>query len=159
MDAQFDGLDKLEKAFSDLPSSVGAGVKLDAEAVVRGMVWEWGRIDINPGPKTMWSTSPGGYPAVLTITAPHGWIRVNRDQYQAILKEEMKKVNFIGAHPSKWPNMIRTAAGYAAERCANLMSQTAPIDTGLLRSSIHPVTEQDPTMQNDKGAVNIGDWF
>lgn len=148
MSLKLDGFDKLDRAFSGLPNFVAAGVKLEGEAAKYGLIWEWGRVDINPGPKTMWSTSPGGYPAVLTITAPLGWIRVNKAQFQVILKDELKKMNFSGSAPNKWPNMLRSALGYAAERCANLMSQTAPIDTGLLRASIHPVTENDPVMQD-----------
>ena len=155
MDFGIDGLDNLDRAFAGLPGSVAAGVKLDAVAAVRGAVWEWGRVDINPGPKTLWSTGPGGE-AVLTITAPHGWIRVNRDQYIRILKDELKRANFSGTAPGQWPGMLRTVLGLAAERCANLMAVTAPVDTGLLRASIHPVAENDPVMSQAGNELDLG---
>ncbi len=150
------GLDNLDRVFANLPNNVDAGVKLVGEAAEYGLVWEWGRVDVKPGPKTLWSTSPGGYPAVLTITAPHGWIRVNRDQYVAILKDEMRRANFANTHPTQWPEKMRTVLGLAAERCANLMAVTAPIDTGLLRSSIQPVREGDPILDEVGSALDLG---
>lgn len=150
------GLDNLDRIFSGLPKSVSAGVALTGEAAKYGLVWEWGRVDVSPGPKTLWSTSPGGYPAVLTITAPHGWIRVNRAQYVAILKDEMKRANFAKSHPSQWPEKMRAVLGFAAERCANLMAVTAPVDTGLLRASIKPVAEGDLLLDEIGSALDLG---
>jgi hypothetical protein len=155
------GLDNLDRVFASLPNRVSAGVKLVGEAANYGLTWEFGRVDIKPGPKTMWSDSPAGYPAVMTITAPFGWIRINREQYISILREELGRANFANTGPGQWPEKLRTVLGYAAERCGNVMAETAPMDTGLLRSSIFPVPDGDPLLdENDGSFYDLGgDWI
>jgi hypothetical protein len=150
------GLEKLDKLFGLLPSRIEGGVKLAANVAVRGLVWEWGIVDINPGPKTQYSTNPDGAEVVLTIQAPHGWIRVNRQQYIQFLKEEWNKVSWATLKASEWEQAIHDMLWAASSRCARLMEDTAPVDTGDLRSGIIAVNEPDPILEQYGGELDLG---
>lgn len=145
--AQIEGLDQLPTATQSIPEKIQAGVKLDASVVTRGMVWEYGRIDIQPGPKTMLSTNMDGEERVLTITAPHGWIRVNRDKYQQIIKQRIAQIQWNKYPLSQWEKVLRDTAYKAMQECAEVMEQTAPVDSGELRGGIIPVNEPDPILE------------
>ena len=116
--------------------SVRVSLTLTGPAAAYGLVWEWGRVDINPGPKTQWSTNPDGERVVLTRTAPFGWIRVNRQQYRNFVREEMAKIQWHRIKITQIPAMVNWALSKAAGRCADLMAATAPYDTGQLHDAI-----------------------
>jgi hypothetical protein len=148
---QVEGLDKLAQSFQSLPGLIEAGVKLlpnpnpdnGVPATVYGLIWEWGRISCNPGPKTLWSTNPLGETRVMTKTAPHGWVRVNRERYLRIMKERFSQLHLNGVPPREWNRLLQTLLGVVASDCAELMAETAPIDTGNLRESIVPAETGD----------------
>lgn len=141
------GLDVLTQAFSSLPNRISAGVKVTGPASAYALVWEWGSSKLTkPGPKTLWSVNPAGQPAILTQTAPLGYIRVNHQMYIKIIKEEFKKLKLAKTAVSNWKSKLDGMMWKAAVRCATLISDTAPIDEGDLRAGIVAVNEPDPIL-------------
>ncbi len=120
------------------------------------LVWEWGRVDINPGPKTQWGTNPDGETRVLTKTAPLGFIRVNRLKYKAIIREEIEAVAWGKLRPSQWNPMVEKCLHKAAKRIAKLIAETAPIDTGQLREAIVAVTQDSVQETVDTMGIRLG---
>lgn len=120
----------------------GARPTVTVSLVVRGkpaayaLVWEWGRADVRPGPKTMLSTNPAGETMVMTRTAPHGFIRVNSAKYRLILRQEFAKIKWSRVALKRIPERVEEALRAAAKRIAELISDTAPVDTGDLRRAI-----------------------
>jgi hypothetical protein len=150
------GLGALENLLRSLPGRVEAGVKVSGEAASYALVWEWGRVGIKPGPKTMYSTNPNGEERVLTITAPHGWIRVNRTRYEQLLKEKTQGLKLSTYPPEQWQGLLQQIVETAAEESMEIMRETAPEDTGLLKSSLEVVRGGDPILQDDESALTIG---
>lgn len=141
------GFDLLDQIFSKFPDQIKAGVKLSGPAVAYSLVWEWGRVDIHPGPKTQWSTNPDGETTVLTIQAPHGWIRVNRQRYLEFLQEHWGDLDLNSKPIGQWVSALHDMLWDASSDCAKLMDDTAPVDTGQLRSGIIAVNEPDPILE------------
>jgi len=112
-------------------------LSVTGEVADYALIWEWGRVTCQPGPKTMWSTNPDGQTVVMTKTAPNGFIRVNQAKYRQFVKEELKKIPWKKIKKFRQiPPEIEEALFRAASRCANLIAQSAPIDTGALREAI-----------------------
>lgn len=147
----------LEAAFQRLPSRVNAGVKITGDATQYALVWEWGSIRITkPGPKTQWGVNPDGEVRIMTITAPQGWIRVNKDKYRAIFLDELTRAQVFTKFPaSQWQTQLQLILGYTSDRCASLMSDTAPYDTGLLSSSLIRVGDGDPILSDDGSSFMV----
>jgi hypothetical protein len=105
---------------------------------IKAMVWDLGYVNrvIKPGPKTMWSVNVYGDPKVLTITAPTGFIRVNRRLYLSIVRQELTAADFAHTVMSDWPTLIETAMTNAAQRCLEVIVAAAPEDTGEMRESL-----------------------
>ena len=146
---RIEGIEALVASLSSLPSGVSSGVKvLGAVNFVKAMVWENGYVTrvIKPGPKTMWSVNWQGDPKVLTITAPTGFIHVNRSTYARILNAEFNNARFQDHAISEWPELVDTMMRNAAHQCAALVSESAPIDTGELRESIVAAEPGDVTL-------------
>ena len=149
----------MAKLIDDLDLGLGArptiamGLQLNGHAIAYGMVWEWGRVDINPGPKTQWGVNPDGDRVVLTITAPMGWIRVNKDRYRKIIQEELEKAQFWKMTLKQMAKAVEKALRAAGPRIADLMANTAPIDTGELRAEIRAAI----TIPSDGEIQNIAD--
>jgi hypothetical protein len=99
----------------------------------------------------LWSTNPDGEPAILTLTAPFGYIRSNNLAYWQIIKEEFAKASLGDTPVDQWEDKIRAMANTVSERCAKVMSDAAPIDSGDLRSSIEGVDTTDPLLKDTAG--------
>ena len=141
------GASKVAQVFAQLPDKMTAGVKIYGPAAQYGLVWEWGSVRITkPGPKTTWGVNPDGKTVILTITAPQGWIRVNKQQYLDILRDEWRKLHFTTIDPKYWKRHLEDMLWKAAVRCSRVMEATAPYDTGDLRSTITAVNEPDPSL-------------
>ena len=147
------GIDRLGAAFDRLPSLVAAGVKVGPPGSAYAMAWEWGKISIKPGPKTMWSSNMAGNRVVLTVQAPHGYIRVNRGNFQAIIKGEISKVKLATAKMEQWGKNIAGGADKAAQKCCDLVRETAPVDKGDLRNSIEPCWHDDDLLSKGDGST------
>src|SRR5579862_5052115 len=83
-------VNKLVAALSGVATQVKMDITIRGPAAKYAMVWEWGRADIQPGPKTVWSTNPDEEFRVLTRQAPHGWIRVNKNEYTKFILGELR---------------------------------------------------------------------
>lgn len=152
-----EGLNRLDAMFGALPSEVRAGVKLTGPATEYGLVWEWGSARLTqPGPKTTWGINPNGDRRILTITAPQGWIRVNRREYIRFAKEEISKIQWNSIPTARWRTAMAEALYRAAQRCAALMEETAPVDTGQLVSGIVAVNEPDPILDVLGDELDLG---
>jgi len=137
--ATISGIDELVASLSKVPSRVVSGVKTtDEKSYIIAMVWAYGYVTrtINPGPKTLWSVNYYGEPKVLTITAPTGFIRVQEQDYRRILNAEFAAAAFASKPISSWSTLAVQMMTNAAQRCAQITSQAAPIDKGDLRASI-----------------------
>lgn len=146
---QITGVEALVESLRSLPSSVTSGVKTRDELnYIKALVWDMGYVTrkIKPGPKTLWSVNVLGESKVLTITAPTGFIRINRNRYLGILRDEFQKANFPGSPLSQWPQLAETMMSNAAIRCAQVVSTAAPIDKGDLRASIVAAKPGDPQL-------------
>lgn len=124
--------------------TIRVGIKITGPAAAYAMVWEWGRADVKPGPKTQWGINPDGDRVVLTRTAPSGFIRVNRGKFRLIIRDEMKKIVWSRITPKEIPNAVQWALTKAAPRIADLIAETAPVDTGQLRAAIRAVSIVGP---------------
>jgi hypothetical protein len=137
--ATITGIDALVSSLSKLSSRVVSGVKTTDELnYIKALVWDMGYVNrvIEPGPKTLWSVNTLGEEKVLTITAPTGFIRIRRNTYLAILKDEFTKANFAGRPLADWEKLATSMMTNAAQRCAVVVANGAPIDKGDLRASI-----------------------
>lgn len=135
-------------AFSAIPDVVNSGVKIVGPASEYALVWEWGSSRITqPGPKTTWGTNPNGETVILTLTAPNGYIRVNQEAYKQYINEELGKLQLSRKPIKEWGKLITGAMHEAAIRAAILIGDSAPIDTGELRSSVEPVSHEDPILK------------
>src|SRR5262252_3769706 len=144
---EFEGLEKLDRLFSNVGGPLWGGVKVVGKAAAYALVWEWGSARITkPGPKTTWGTNPAGDTVVLTLTAPYGYIRVNKDQYLSIPREEVKNARLTRVKPENFENALKDALSRAEIRCSLLISETAPIDSGDLRMSIQPTGVNAPIL-------------
>jgi hypothetical protein len=155
------GIDRVVAALSSLPLRVHSGVKVLGETnYIKAMVWDLGYITraIQPGPKTMWSVNIYGESKVLTITAPTGFIRVNRSRYLSILREEYAKADFVHHSFELWPNLIETMMSSAAQQCAEIVADGAPIDTGELRASIVAALPEDELFNSSRTDTSDA-WF
>lgn len=147
--AKLAGLEGLDALLS-LPAVIEAGVAVEGEAASYALTWEWGSARMEkPGPKTALSTNPDGELAILSRQAPHGFIRVNQERYLQIAREEMRRIQFS-------ESSIRGAMDETAERCADLIAETAPVDTGELSGSIRAVKDGDDLLRESGSALDLG---
>ena len=151
-----EGLDNLDQMIRDLPSIREAGVAVSSEASAYAMIWEWGSARIHrPGKKTTWGENPAGDRVVLTLTAPHGYIRIHSEQYVQFLQEEFKHVSWGSLDMSNWPTAIDDMLNKVAKRCSQLIADGAPFDTGNLKASIYPVGPDDQLLTEDMDVFEV----
>jgi hypothetical protein len=163
---QVEGLDKLARAFRQLPAVMNAGVKVIGDPVNYWAEWEWGSTRLeHPGLKTLWSVNPAGDEVILTRTAPYGYIRINRHHYVEIIKDEYSRINWSVIEPANMEAAVKALLDKAAIRCTQIISQAAPIDTGELQASIVPARVGDQSVKGTSNAYGdtqfeIGDgWY
>ena len=156
---QISGIDALVAPLQKLPATIRSGVKTTDELnYIKALVWDMGYVTrvIKPGPKTLWSVNVLGEPKVLTITAPTGFIRVQRSTYLGILRDEYQKADFAHQPWEKWKELVETMMTNAATRCAEAISAAAPIDKGDLRRSIVAAEPGDPELEGKGGMYTSG---
>jgi hypothetical protein len=141
-------LDRLAEAFDEGAGSrptIQMGVKVVGPAAAYAMVWEWGSARLTkPGPKTTWGVNPAGEVVILTLTAPNGYIRIHKPEYRQIIREEMNLIPWNEMGPRQIRKKIAEALAAASQRCAELIAESAPYDTGELEKSIVAITTDDP---------------
>jgi hypothetical protein len=149
------GIDKLSAKIKSMPDNLSAGVKITGPAASYAEVWEFGKISCNPGPKTMWSTNIDGEEVVLTKTAPHGYIRVHKTTFRQYFREELTKAKLHTIPFDEWGDALGKVMDETVIRCAILIADSAPIDTGALKGAIEPVSSKDNTA-GSTFSINIG---
>lgn len=136
-------LDRLPEIFDaglGARPTINVNLSVSGPAAAYSLIWEFGRADINPGPKTLWSTNYYGETKVLTKTAPNGFIRINREKYRQFIREELARISWKKIKFKNIPKYVQEALERAAERCAELIAETAPYDTGALYEAIKSVS-------------------
>lgn len=134
----------LEQLAAQFSTGLAARPTIRIQLLVQGpvaeyaVVWEWGRIGIKPGPKTQWGTNPDGDKRVMTITAPSGFIRIHRQDFRDIIREEIKDT-LAGVRPSGIAKAVERGLRAAAPRIADIIADSAPEDTGALKEAIRTV--------------------
>lgn len=131
--AEFDGLSE--------PIKGGIGVFGSAEAYA--LVWEYGSNRTHPGPKTLWGTNPLGETKIMTKTAPEGYISIHESEMWPILAEEIAKVKFSSKTADGIRLELEVAIDNASQRFARIVSDSAPVDSGDLRSQIQYIDSGD----------------
>lgn len=154
------GIDQLADSLSSLPGRITAGVKVRGTVnAIKAHVWDTGYVTrtIKPGPKTLWSVNVFGDPKVLTITAPTGFIRIQRNEYLAILRNEFEKADFAHHRIADWNRLARQMMINTAQRCATIVADAAPYDTGELRDSISAAEPGDPALST--GGFDVANFL
>lgn len=123
------------------------GVGVYGSAAAYALVWEYGapppwRMK-KPGPKTLWGTNPLGETKIMTRTAPEGYIAIHEDDVWPILEEELGKVKFSSGTTDGIRLELEVAVDNAGQRLARLISDSAPVDSGDLRSQIQYIDSAD----------------
>jgi len=99
----------------------------------------------------VWSTNPLGQPAILTLQAPKGYIRINRQQYIDTIRAQFNALQLTGS-PKTWNSKLVKFMNASAELCADIIAETAPIDTGNLAGSMKAAKVGDPSLQGTPNA-------
>lgn len=151
-------LDKLADALSqgiDTKPVLRMGVAVSGKAAAYALVWEYGRVDCKPGPKTLYSTNFEGQQVVLTRSAPLGFIRVNNARYREYVRAEMKGVDWKKLKITQIPSNALKALARAAYKCADLISITAPKDTGELSLAIRSADLSEVGVDTTQETVSL----
>lgn len=148
-------LDVMKKSADEGP--VRGGVMSEGDAAAYALVWEWGNArQTQKGPKTVLGTNPDGEQVWLSIQAPFGYIRINEDEYVRILQEELEQADFGDLEGDTIRLELWLASHRAAERIAEVIRGTVPVDTGNLQESIVAMDPDDPDLQGGDENLELG---
>ena len=149
--AFFDELDEFLLELEEHDKEITAGVAAIGPAAAYAEVWEWGNIrQEKPGPRTVLGMSPEGKEVWLSIQAPFGYIRIHENSYWQAVKQELGKVKFKDKSAKGITEELEAASVRAMKLCAQLIADSAPVDTGELRDSIRVVEPGDIVLDNDE---------
>jgi hypothetical protein len=157
--AMFDKLDEFLLEFAEHDQEVNAGVASVGEAAAYADVWEWGNIrQSKPGPKTVLGTNPDGEQVWLSIQAPFGYIKIHENDYWDALKQELAKVKFSSTNAKGITEELAAAGKRAMKLCAQLISDSAPVDRGTLKDSFKVIEDGDTLLDDsdDSRTLIIG---
>lgn len=82
----------------------------------------------------------------LTIQAPFGYVRVNEQEYWAIIKKNLASAKLSGSTREEVRKSLENVAFKIAQDMAEVIRKTVPVDTGYLQASIYPVEPGDPDL-------------
>jgi hypothetical protein len=103
------------------------------------------------GPKTTLGINlMTGEQVWLSIQAPSGYIRVNEQEYWSIMNKCFRELTLAGTTTEEIRKEIEAAAYKAARLIAEVIRDTAPEDSGLLRASILAVKPGDEMLELDE---------
>jgi hypothetical protein len=147
-------LDGFKNASAEGP--VRGGVASEGDASAYALVWEWGNArQTKKGPKTVKGINPDGKSVWLSIQAPSGYIRIHEDDYIAILQKELADTDFSGVDAKSIRLSMELAASRAAEKMADLIRQTVPVDSGDLRDSIVAMDPDDSALDAKDDSLEL----
>ena len=152
----FDKLDEFMLEFREHDQEINAGIAAVGPAAAYSEVWEWGNIrQTKKGPKTVLGTNPDGESVWLSISAPHGYIKINENHFWDILKDELAKVKFKGTNPKEITEELQEAGRKAMKRCIPFLEDSAPVDTGQLSKSFRVVEDGDPMLDDSDDSKTL----
>jgi hypothetical protein len=149
----------LEKFLKTFPGAqkLSSGVGVFGTAEAYALVWELGSrrlLKYGPVPKTLWSTNRLGEQAILTKQAPKGYVGINAKKAKKIFKEELAKVKINMQNMNLSKLRLEIALDNAALRLARIISDSAPVDSGDLRSQIQSIsTDEMDDFDDDQGIL------
>ncbi|SRR6266403_2434248 len=146
-----------ERAADEGP--VRGGVVSDGDAAAYALVWEWGNArQTKEGPKTVKGMNPDGEEVWLSIQAPFGYIRIHEPDFIRIIEEKLGAIDFSKAISAKEVrDEMKKASSSAAEMIAEIIRETAPIDSGDLRESIQAADPEDPDLAVEDEDIELGE--
>jgi len=140
--------------FKNLKQTIEVGVSVDGPAAAYAEVWEWGNArQTKQGPKTVLGVNPNGESVWLSSQAPHGYIRVNESRYVDIVKIGLGTVTFKGPTAQEIVSELEKTGVKMMEQIAEVVAETAPVDTGQLSESFKAVKPGDPLLKDDPGGT------
>lgn len=147
-------LEKFLKAFPGA-STLSSGVGVFGTAEAYALVWEFGTLRWSaPGPRTTWGTNRLGQQRVMSKQAPRGYVGINAKKAKKIFKEEISKVKINMNNMELSKLKLEVALDNAALRTARLVSDSAPVDSGDLRSQIQMIDTDDmDEFDEDQGVL------
>jgi hypothetical protein len=135
----FDKLDSFLVEFENL-GTISGGVAVYGPAAAYALVWEYGAPPPwhikKPGPKTLWGTNALGETKIMTRTAPDGYIAIHHDDLWPLLEKELSYVKFSSKNEDGIRLELEVAVDNATQAWARMISDSAPVDSGDLRSGI-----------------------
>ena len=141
-------LDEFTKASEEGP--VRGGVASEGDASAYALVWEWGNArQTKKGPKTVLGINPDGKQVWLSIQAPQGYIRLHTSDYLDILEKELAEADFENLDAESIRLEMKLVCSRAAEKMAELIKDTVPVDSGELRDSIKAMDPDDEDLEKD----------
>ena len=130
--------------FEGIAEPVVGGIAIFGSAAAYGLVWEYGAPPPwhikKPGPKTVYGSNPTGKGGdIFSSQAPAGYIAIHEEEFWPIIEEEMATVQFKSSTADGIRLELEIAMDNASQRIARIVSDSAPADSGDLRSQIQYV--------------------
>lgn len=146
----FDNVDEFILEMIEHDKEIKAGVMIVGDAAGYAPVWEWGnRRQKKPGPRTVIGTNPRGRMVWLSSQAPFGYIRINEHFMHEIVDDVFSKLSFNDPSPAAITRKLEQAAKKISKAIAEVIRDSAPVDSGLLRKSIVPVDPNDTILDQE----------
>lgn len=145
----FDKIDEFLLELAEHDKEIKCGVAAVGPAAAYSEVWEWGNTrQSKPGPKTVLGTNPDGSTVWLSSQAPFGYIKINENAYWDALRQELGKVQFKSTNAKEMTEELQAAGKRAMKLCAQLIGDSAPVDSGQLSKSFRVVEDGDPMLED-----------
>jgi hypothetical protein len=150
-DIEFEDVDNFLLEMQEHDKEIKAGVMIVGEPEdVYGPVWEWGnRRQKKSGPRTVIGTNPRGQMVWLSSQAPFGWIRINEPFMHRIVDDVLGELSFDQPDAASITREIERGAKKISKAIADVLKDSAPVDTGALRRSIVPVDPNDAILDQE----------
>ena len=146
----FENVDEFLLEMIQHNKEIKSGIAVIGDAADYALVWEWGnRRQKKPGPRTVLGTNPKGKSVWLSTQAPFGYIRINEPFMHRIVDEVMATVSFDKPNAAAITVELEKAAKKISKAIADVVRDSAPVDSGLLRKSIVPVDPNDVMLDRD----------
>lgn len=148
-DVTFENIDDLLEEFAQDAASAG-GVEVIGDAAAYALVWEWGnRRQKKKGPRTVQGVNPAGESVWLSSQAPFGYIRINEPHLNQITDDVLSEVTFEGQTQAAIKAELTASVNKISKAFAEVIADSAPVDSGLLRESIKPIPAGDTILNQE----------
>lgn len=148
----FGGLKEFLEGLKSLNQVVEAGLMATGPAAAYAEVWEWGNArQVKQGPRTVQGVNPDGETVWLSTQAPMGYIAIHSDKYLEIIRDEISKLALSGGIGTN--DELKQVAHKAMERIKEVVSESAPVDSGQLRDCFQVVDDGDAGLDDDPGGT------